>query len=42
MKAARKVIITKFGAPENMQLVSAELAQPAAGEVQLRQTAVGN
>lgn len=41
MKAARKVIITKFGAPENMQLVSAELAQPAAGEVQLRQTAVG-
>ncbi len=41
MKTARKVIITEFGAPENMKLMSVELPDPAAGEVQLRQTAIG-
>lgn len=41
MKTARKVIITEFGAPEKMQIVSVELPAPAAGEVQLRQTAIG-
>lgn len=41
MKTARKVIITEFGAPEKMKVVSAELPEPAAGEVQLRQTAIG-
>lgn len=41
MKTARQVIITEFGSPEKMQLVAAELSQPAAGEVQLRQTAIG-
>ncbi|WP_074431381.1 quinone oxidoreductase family protein [Anaerosporomusa subterranea] len=41
MKTARKVIITEFGAPEKMKIVSAELPEPAAGEVQLRQTALG-
>ena len=41
MQTARKIIITEFGAPEKMQIVSAELPQPAAGEVQLRQTAIG-
>lgn len=41
MKIARKVIVTEFGAPEKMQIVTAELSQIAAGEVQLRQTAIG-
>ena len=41
MKTARKVIITEFGAPENMKLVSSDLPAPAAGEVQLKQTAIG-
>ena len=41
MKTARKVIVTEFGAPEKMQIVSAELPEPAVGEVQLRQTAIG-
>ena len=41
MKTARKVIVTEFGAPEKMQVVSAELPEPAVGEVQLRQTAIG-
>lgn len=41
MKMARRVIIAEFGAPEKMQLVSAALPEPAAGEVQLRQTAIG-
>ena len=31
MKTARKVIITEFGAPEKMLLVSAELPEPSAG-----------
>jgi len=41
MKIARKVIVTEFGAPEKMQIVTAELSQIATGEVQLRQTAIG-
>lgn len=41
MKTAQKVMITEFGAPENMKLVTVELSAPAAGEVQLRQTAIG-
>lgn len=41
MKTARKVIIAEFGAPENMKLVPAELPEPAAGEVRLRQTVIG-
>ncbi len=41
MKSARQVIITEFGSPEKMKIVSAELAGPADGEVQLRQTAIG-
>jgi len=41
MKTVRKVIITEFGIPEKMKIVLAELPAPAAGEVQLRQTAVG-
>ncbi len=41
MKTARKVIITEFGAPETMKLVSSDLPAPAAGEVQLKQTAIG-
>ncbi|MDF2569532.1 MAG: Quinone oxidoreductase [Sporomusa sp.] len=41
MKTARQVIITEFGAPETMKIVSVELPEPAAGEIQLRQTAIG-
>ena len=41
MKTARKVIITEFGAPEVMVLKTVELPEPAASEVQLRQTAIG-
>ncbi len=41
MKTARKVIITEFGTPEKMKIVSVELSEPGAGEVQLRQTAIG-
>jgi len=41
MKTVRKVIITEFGSPEKMKIVSTELPEPVAGEVQLRQTAVG-
>ncbi|MCX7781498.1 MAG: quinone oxidoreductase [Negativicutes bacterium] len=41
MKIARKVIITEFGPAEKMKVVAAELPAPAAGEVQLRQTAIG-
>jgi NADPH2:quinone reductase len=36
MKTARKVVITDFGAPEQMKIVLAELPEPATGEVQLR------
>ena len=41
MKKVRKVIINEFGAPEKMRIVSADLPNPAPGEVQLRQTAIG-
>lgn len=41
MTKARAVIISEFGAPEKMRVVPSELAAPAAGEVQLRQTAIG-
>ncbi len=41
MKTARKVIITEFGAPQVLKLEKVELPDPAAGEVQIRQTAVG-
>jgi NADPH:quinone reductase len=38
---ARAVRLHSFGAPEVMQVESIELAAPAAGEVRLRQTAIG-
>ena len=41
MKIARKVLIEEFGSPDNMKIVSVELPAPAAGEVQLKQTAIG-
>ena len=41
MKMVRKVIITSFGEAENMKVVSEPLNEPATGEVQLRQTAIG-
>ncbi|MHC1714779.1 MAG: quinone oxidoreductase [Acidaminococcaceae bacterium] len=41
MKIARKVLIDEFGSPDNMKIVSVELPAPAAGEVQLKQTAIG-
>jgi len=41
MKIAHKVIITEFGIPEKMHIVSVKLDSPVAGEVQLRQTAIG-
>ena len=40
-ETVRKVIVTEFGAPENMKIVPIELPDPIAGEVQLRQTAIG-
>ena len=41
MRTAHKVMITEFGAAENMQLVAVDLPTPAANEVQIRQTAIG-
>lgn len=41
MASARRVELTEFGGVEVMRLVTADLPAPAAGEVQLRQTAVG-
>ena len=41
MKKVRKVIINEFGAPEKMRIVSTDMPDPAPGEVQLRQTAIG-
>ncbi|MDB5878636.1 MAG: qor [Variovorax sp.] len=38
---ARSIQLTEFGGPEVMRLTTIELPEPAAGEVQLRQTAVG-
>lgn len=41
MKMVRKVVITSFGEAENMKVVSEPLNEPATGEVQLRQNAIG-
>lgn len=41
MKTSRKVIITEFGEPEKMKIVSDEIPDPAPDEIQLRQTAIG-
>ena len=41
MKMVRKVVITSFGEAENMKVVLEPLQAPEAGEVQLRQTAIG-
>ena len=41
MKKIRKVIVTEFGSPEQMKVMPVELPDPASGEVQLRQTAIG-
>lgn len=41
MTKARCIQLTEFGAPEVMRLVTLDLPSPAAGEVQLRQTAIG-
>lgn len=41
MKTARTVRIEEFGGPEKMSVVPVTLPQPATGEVQLRQTAIG-
>ena len=41
MTSARVVELTEFGGPEVMRLVDAGLPAPAAGQVQLRQTAIG-
>ena len=38
---ARAIELTEFGAPEVMRLVTCDVPAPAAGEVQLRQTAIG-
>ncbi len=41
MKKARAVRLEAFGGPERMTVAAVELPPPAAGEVQLRQTAIG-
>jgi len=41
MKTARSVRIEEFGGPEKMRVQTVELPNPGAGEVQLRQTAIG-
>ena len=41
MKTARSVRIEEFGGPEKMSVKTIELPSPGAGEVQLRQTAIG-
>ncbi|KQV99441.1 quinone oxidoreductase [Rhizobacter sp. Root1221] len=41
MTTARAIRLTEFGGPEVMHLDTAEVPAPAAGEVQLRQTAIG-
>lgn len=41
MRIARTVQITECGGPEMMRVITVELPQPAVGEVQLRQTAIG-
>jgi NADPH2:quinone reductase len=41
MTKARAVRLESFGGPEKMTVAAVELPPPAAGEVQLRQTAIG-
>jgi NADPH2:quinone reductase len=41
MSSARRVLIETFGGPEVLSLVTEEIAAPAAGEVQIAQTAIG-
>lgn len=41
MTPARSIQLTEFGAPDVMRLATLDLPAPAAGEVQLRQTAIG-
>lgn len=41
MASARAVELTEFGGPEVMRLVTSVLPAPSAGQVQLRQTAIG-
>jgi NADPH2:quinone reductase len=41
MTQALSVQLTEFGAPDVMRFVTSDLPAPAAGEVQLRQTAIG-
>ena len=41
MTQARAIQLTEFGSPDVMKLVTVDLPAPAAGEVQLRQTAIG-
>lgn len=41
MKTAKSVRIEEFGGPEKMSVKTVELPAPGAGEVQLRQTAIG-
>src|SRR5690606_24492416 len=41
MTKTTAVQLTEFGAPDVMRLVSADLPEPAPGEVQLKQTAIG-
>jgi NADPH:quinone reductase len=41
MTTARVVQLTEFGAPDVIRLATLDIAAPAAGEVQIRQTAIG-
>lgn len=41
MVKVRRVLLTEYGGPEKLQLVTEELAAPGVGEVQLKQTALG-
>ena len=41
MPKARHIVIEGFGGPEVMMLVTEDIAPPAPGEVQIRQTAIG-
>lgn len=41
MTQARSIQLTEFGAPDVMRLATLDLPAPGAGEVQLRQTAIG-
>ncbi|MCJ7800269.1 MAG: quinone oxidoreductase [Polaromonas sp.] len=41
MTLARSIQLTEFGAPEVMRVATLDLPAPGAGEVQLRQTAIG-